>query len=580
MKKRTHLLALLLVVALLFTTTPMTLTAYGSGMGVEVDTVTSVPTSDEGYAKELELTQKELTSLRTKLLDAIKSYKKEIDISSYGVPKAAVKHLTNLLFKSDPETFHINEYSYYHDKGIVTRLVFEGKYLYDQQTYWKMLASCMATVEWMTYDLVDADLNDTQKALILHDRLAVWVEYDKENYERDTIPHLQHTMYGALVEGIAVCDGYSKAYAYLLKEVGIHSYLCVSQDLDHAWNIVELYGKRYHVDVTWDDPTWDVTGRVNHKNFLLSSEGIYATGHEASDYDTSPTDKKYEDWFWKDSHTAFQYLNNTIYYINNETAQLCKWEIQENMLYNLLSVEDVWPSAPGYHWTSNYARLSGDWDYLYYSLHNAVYKYDPVTGKTETLHYPDLSGGSCFSVFGMKVQGNYLYCDIYNTQVFDKNTKKQHQWVGWYRQNGAAYLVLDETPDKAIYGLGKSLNTKGLSVRVRYTDGTTDYINNYTVSGFDSSRLGTQWVTVSFGGRNAYFPVEIVAACGDVDDDGTITSTDARLALQLYAGKIGAEGLDAAMADVDGDGIITSTDARLVLQYYAGKIDRYPAKVG
>ena len=63
---------------------------------------------------------------------------------------------------------------------------------------------------------------------------------------------------------------------------------------------------------------------------------------------------------------------------------------------------------------------------------------------------------------------------------------------------------------------------------------------------------------------------------GDVDGDETITSTDARLVLQYYAGKITEEDLNIDLADVDGDGDITSTDARLILQYYAGKIEGFP----
>ena len=63
---------------------------------------------------------------------------------------------------------------------------------------------------------------------------------------------------------------------------------------------------------------------------------------------------------------------------------------------------------------------------------------------------------------------------------------------------------------------------------------------------------------------------------GDVDGDGNITSTDARLTLQFYAGKIGEESLNTAVADVDSDVNITSTDARLILQYYAGKITAWP----
>ncbi|MBO5797688.1 MAG: hypothetical protein J6R77_05010 [Clostridia bacterium] len=39
---------------------------------------------------------------------------------------------------------------------------------------------------------------------------------------------------------------------------------------------------------------------------------------------------------------------------------------------------------------------------------------------------------------------------------------------------------------------------------------------------------------------------------------------------------MGEESLNTAVADVDGDGNITSTDARLILQYYAGKITAWP----
>lgn len=64
---------------------------------------------------------------------------------------------------------------------------------------------------------------------------------------------------------------------------------------------------------------------------------------------------------------------------------------------------------------------------------------------------------------------------------------------------------------------------------------------------------------------------------GDVDGDGNITSTDARLTLQYYVGKIDEWDLDLTVANVDSDGEITSTDARLILQYYVGKIEDFPA---
>ena len=68
---------------------------------------------------------------------------------------------------------------------------------------------------------------------------------------------------------------------------------------------------------------------------------------------------------------------------------------------------------------------------------------------------------------------------------------------------------------------------------------------------------------------------------GDADGDGRITSTDARLALQLSVGKIKeADVTDPAALDVDGDGKVTSTDARLILQKSVGKIKDWPTPAG
>jgi hypothetical protein len=64
---------------------------------------------------------------------------------------------------------------------------------------------------------------------------------------------------------------------------------------------------------------------------------------------------------------------------------------------------------------------------------------------------------------------------------------------------------------------------------------------------------------------------------GDPDGDGNVTSTDARLALQVSVGKIQDDDVTCPEAlDVDGDKKVTSTDARLMLQKAVGKIDAFP----
>jgi hypothetical protein len=65
---------------------------------------------------------------------------------------------------------------------------------------------------------------------------------------------------------------------------------------------------------------------------------------------------------------------------------------------------------------------------------------------------------------------------------------------------------------------------------------------------------------------------------GDVDNSGSVTTDDARMALQAALNKISLAEDQEARADVDGSGGVTTDDARLILQYALDKIDCFPAK--
>ena len=60
-----------------------------------------------------------------------------------------------------------------------------------------------------------------------------------------------HTTYGALCDGIAVCDGYTGAYNLLLKLEGIDCRALFNDS--HIWTVAVLDGTEYHIDVTWGD---------------------------------------------------------------------------------------------------------------------------------------------------------------------------------------------------------------------------------------------------------------------------------------------------------------------------------------
>ncbi len=58
---------------------------------------------------------------------------------------------------------------------------------------------------------------------------------------------------------------------------------------------------------------------------------------------------------------------------------------------------------------------------------------------------------------------------------------------------------------------------------------------------------------------------------GDVDSDGKVDSTDARLVLQAAVGKVTLTEKQKPAADMNGDGAVDSTDAREILQKAVGK---------
>lgn len=70
---------------------------------------------------------------------------------------------------------------------------------------------------------------------------------------------------------------------------------------------------------------------------------------------------------------------------------------------------------------------------------------------------------------------------------------------------------------------------------------------------------------------------EVLLIIGNVDGNGKVDSTDARLVLQYAVKKIDVAALNVTTADVDGSGKVDSTDARLILQFAVKKIDTFPA---
>ena len=161
-------------------------------------------------------------------------------------------------------------------------------------------------VDQMAAYVVDTELDDSmskiEKAVRLHQWICERVIYDpdvmlydwkkKNLHETDKKLNSDKNHVDASVflhqkkdgKYYTVCEGYARCYKVLMDKAGIPTEVVsgknrTDEDLSsHAWNLVNLDGTWYHVDVTWDDqdyvfdPYRDYNGIVPDSDLLPFSE--------------------------------------------------------------------------------------------------------------------------------------------------------------------------------------------------------------------------------------------------------------------------------------------------------------------
>ena len=179
------------------------------------------------------------------ILDAVKTGTDYIHFDDYTLSEEEQQILQSVVDATLPENYGNNVGHSYCSVG--ETYFFNYFYTWDMTEEHKQQTN--QQIDALTADLTGK--SDFEKSVILYERLAQVNRYDYGTYHQ--------TAYGALVEGMSVCAGYARAYQALLQAVGIPC-LYVSGLADngyeiggHAWNVVQLDGKWYYADPTWDD---------------------------------------------------------------------------------------------------------------------------------------------------------------------------------------------------------------------------------------------------------------------------------------------------------------------------------------
>lgn len=166
--------------------------------------------------------------------------------------------------------------------GTTTMVSFQFKYPESRQALKKKDKEVREKVKEIVAEVTTPDMKDYEKEKALHDYLVKNCRYDERLYTNN-MPEESYTAYSALINGVAVCQGYAIAMNLLLEEAGIESMIITGYGwneenksyISHGWNLVKIQGEYYHLDPTWNDPIMEENSEVvSYSYFNITDDQI------------------------------------------------------------------------------------------------------------------------------------------------------------------------------------------------------------------------------------------------------------------------------------------------------------------
>ncbi|MEE3333953.1 MAG: transglutaminase domain-containing protein [Ruminococcus sp.] len=380
------------------------------------------------------------------IIEGVESYQESIDISKYNISKSEYLTLYRTFYYTRPDLFYLSNYfQYYSSGGKLTQWI--PHYKYDAQTAQQKRAEFEQRAQWYLKK-VRADMSDLEKALVVHDELILNSEYI---FDTD--------VYDLMVRGQGVCYCYAGAYAYLLSKLGVNTEQVMSsaETMNHQWNKVQIDGKWYHVDVTWDDPTPDQIGRVNHTYFMLADDefppeeenGEIIREYDHYDYTSQfeSTDHRFASYRFRSCCSRIGYAGDDFYLCDRQNNKIYKYDPDTDNTEAFKSLNFRWAATAygeGAYWNGNYTSVDCCKDYVYYNSSSTIYACNVLTGEEITFYENTFEN----DIYGMYILNGKVYAKI----APDPNSSTTDEYVGdcirrdtdYVTQSGEEISLTDE----------------------------------------------------------------------------------------------------------------------------------------
>ncbi len=114
-------------------------------------------------------------------------------------------------------------------------------------------------MDFMADEQLTGSQKDYLKAVAVHDLICARIEYAYNEAGDPEPAKWAHSIGGVMTGEGAVCEGFEKAFNYMLNLLGVDNIYIVGDATTssgwggHAWNAVGIEGSYFYVDCTWDD---------------------------------------------------------------------------------------------------------------------------------------------------------------------------------------------------------------------------------------------------------------------------------------------------------------------------------------
>lgn len=208
--------------------------------------------------------------IEIEIYNAIIEQHKNIKIRKTHLNINDINIIMQSMLDNHPDVFYVNEWDVFWSND---EIVVCPKYIGTKKEISVLKTECDKQIEIILSRTNGMSLKESIKRI--HDILIRNITYS----ENDNYTH--HTIIGPIIERKAVCDGFSRLYKYLLNKLNIDCIVVRGRGFNgtlvdsesHLWNMINLYGKWYHIDVTYD-ATLSLNDYIRYDYFLVDDATI------------------------------------------------------------------------------------------------------------------------------------------------------------------------------------------------------------------------------------------------------------------------------------------------------------------